>query len=366
MLEFRVLGPLEVADGSGPLAARRPEAARAPRAAAHPRRRGALGRPDRRRALGREPPRTATTSLQNFVSQLRKLARRRRARDEAAGLRAARAPSTSRSIARFEQLVAKARRASPEERARLLRDALALWRGPPLADFAYEPFAQGEIQRLEELRLDALEQRLDADLVAGARRGARRRARVARRAHPLRERLRGHLMLALYRSGRQAEALSAYHEGRARARRRARHRAEPRAAAALRVDPAPGGGARRRRARPELDDQLDEIVKAAIGGTARDRARAAARASARSRDGQAALPSPDEVAAYLAECFDYPPRRERDLARVSQYVALMKGVGPLYDELHDLFDRDYEPGPVEREPRDARARTCANAARRRR
>ena len=69
--------------------------------------------------------------------------------------------------------------------------------------------------------------------------------------------------------------------------------------------------------------------------------------AARANNGSG-LPSPDEIAAYLAECFSYPPSEGRDLARVSQYVALMKGVGPLYDELHDLFDRDYEPSAVER------------------
>ena len=59
------------------------------------------------------------------------------------------------------------------------------------------------------------------------------------------------------------------------------------------------------------------------------------------------IPGLDEIAAYLADAFDSPPEH-RDLARVSEYVALMKGVGPLYDELHDLLDRDFEPGPVHR------------------
>jgi DNA-binding SARP family transcriptional activator len=92
--------------------------------------------------------------------------------------------------------------------------ALALWRGPALADFAYDSFAQAEIARLEELRLSALEERIEADLALGrhAEVVAELGALVAR--HPLRERLRGQLMLALYRSDRQAEALDVYQCGR--------------------------------------------------------------------------------------------------------------------------------------------------------
>ena len=312
---------------------------------------------------GENPPRTATSSVQNFVSQLRKLLGPEVLVTGAARLPAARQPEQL-DLTRFEQLVAEARRAEPDERVRLLREALALWRGPPLADFAYEAFAQGEIQRLEELRLDALEQRFDADLVAGA--GAELVAEleplVAR--YTLRERLRGHLMLALYRSGRQAEALSAYHEGRAALVEELgiepSRELQQLYASILRqeagLDPSV--------ARPQLDDQPDEILKAAIAGrlvlVLGPRARASAEAGA-----VAALPGRDEVAAYLAECFDYPLQEERDLARVSQYVALMKGVGPLYDELHDLFDRDYQPGPSSAGSRRWPV-PSANAARRRR
>jgi DNA-binding SARP family transcriptional activator len=70
-------------------------------------------------------------------------------------------------LVRFERLVEQARRAEPASAARLLREALALWRGPALADLAYEPSAQTEIGRLEELRHAVLEQRIDADLAAG-------------------------------------------------------------------------------------------------------------------------------------------------------------------------------------------------------
>ena len=117
---------------------------------------------------------------------------------------------------RFQGMLEEARRTraegKPEEAAEKLRGALALWRGPALADFAYEPFAQTEIARLDELQLTALEERLDADLALGrdAELIGELEALVAR--HPLRERLRGQLMLALYRSDRQAEALHAYQE----------------------------------------------------------------------------------------------------------------------------------------------------------
>ena len=117
---------------------------------------------------------------------------------------------------RFQGMLEEARRTraegKPEEAAEELRRALALWRGPALADFAYESFAQTEIARLDELQLTALEERLEADLALGRHTEliGELEALVAR--HPLRERLRGQLMLALYRSDRQAEALHVYQE----------------------------------------------------------------------------------------------------------------------------------------------------------
>ena len=98
----------------------------------------------------------------------------------------------------------EARRGDPRTAARKLRDALALWRGSLLADLAYEPFAQPEIARLEELRMAVLEQRIDADLAVGrhAELVGELEALIVR--NPLRERLRFQLMLALYRSARQA------------------------------------------------------------------------------------------------------------------------------------------------------------------
>jgi class 3 adenylate cyclase len=105
---------------------------------------------------------------------------------------------------RFERLV------SNEE----FGEALQLWRGSPLADFAYEPFAQSEIARLDELRQACLERRIEVDLVAGRHAELIGELEALVRLHPLRERLRAQLMLALYRSGRQAEALDTYQTGR--------------------------------------------------------------------------------------------------------------------------------------------------------
>src|SRR5262249_53422354 len=96
-----------------------------------------------------------------------------------------------------------------------LRDALALWRGPPLADFASDQWAQAEIARLQELRLTVVEERIDADLALGRHAELVGELAALTAAHPLRERLRGQLMLALYRSGRQAEALEVYRRTRA-------------------------------------------------------------------------------------------------------------------------------------------------------
>jgi DNA-binding SARP family transcriptional activator/ABC-type branched-subunit amino acid transport system substrate-binding protein/DNA-binding beta-propeller fold protein YncE len=105
-------------------------------------------------------------------------------------------------------------RREPEEAATALRAALALWRGPALAEFRYHEFAQAEIARLEELRLAAQEERIAADLELGRHDEVVAELEGLVAEHPLRERLRGQLMLALYRAGRQAEALATYDDGR--------------------------------------------------------------------------------------------------------------------------------------------------------
>jgi DNA-binding SARP family transcriptional activator len=116
----------------------------------------------------------------------------------------------------FERLVAESVDASPESAAELLRDALALWRGPPLEEFAYADFAQTAIARLEEMRLGALELRIEADLVLGRQRDVIPELEALTTQHPLREGPSRQLMLALYRAGRQADALDAFRRTRAR------------------------------------------------------------------------------------------------------------------------------------------------------
>jgi WD40 repeat protein/DNA-binding SARP family transcriptional activator len=121
---------------------------------------------------------------------------------------------------RFEHLVADGRRAlaggQAEEAGIVLREALNLWRGPPLADLEFEPFARVEIARLEEQRQAAIEVRVEADLAAGRHAELVAELQTMVAEHPARERLAGHLMLALYRCGRQTEALDAYREARRR------------------------------------------------------------------------------------------------------------------------------------------------------
>jgi DNA-binding SARP family transcriptional activator len=162
---------------------------------------------------GPEPAKSAAASLQNYVSHLRKALGRDVLVTEPGGY-VLRVDPERFDLARFERLVADARRSQPRDRANKLRAALALWRGPALEDLAFESFAQSEIRRLEELRLEATEERIDAELATGG--GAELVGELERLIdqQPLRERLRGQLMRALYAAGRQADALAAYREAR--------------------------------------------------------------------------------------------------------------------------------------------------------
>jgi YVTN family beta-propeller protein len=129
-----------------------------------------------------------------------------------------RVPPETLDTRRFQALLERGRRelasGEAERASATLRDALALWRGPPLADLAFEPFAQTEIARLEELRLTALEARIEAELALGRHDSLVAELETLVAAHPYREGLRAQLMLALYRSGRQAEALETYRRAR--------------------------------------------------------------------------------------------------------------------------------------------------------
>jgi DNA-binding SARP family transcriptional activator len=122
---------------------------------------------------------------------------------------------TAADLTRFEELSGRARgEGDAERRATLLRDALALWRGEPLAEFKREPFAQTAGARLAELRLDALTRRIDAELELGEHVRLVPELTALVEDEPLREQPRRQLMLALYRSGRQADALASYRAGR--------------------------------------------------------------------------------------------------------------------------------------------------------
>ena len=202
-MDFRILGPLEVAENGRALD---------------------LGGPKQRALLAMlllhagevvstdrlidalwedDPPETAPKALQVYVSQLRKTLGRERLETRLPGYRL-RLEGDELDAWRFRELLDAAR----------LDEALALWRGPPLADVAASRFAQAEIARLDELRLTALEARFERELALGGHAQLVGELEAQVQANPLRERLRGQLMLALYRSGRQADALDAYQDAR--------------------------------------------------------------------------------------------------------------------------------------------------------
>ena len=216
-LEFRILGPLEVSrDGrTVHLGGRRQRVLLA----------ALLVHPDevvsRERLIedvwGEEAPASAPNMIQVYVSRLRKALGRDVLVTRAPGYLLCLGEAQLDSM-RLAELVVRAREAMAEARTGevldVLAEALGLWRGPPLADFTYDAFAQGEVRRLEELRLEAIELRIDVELELGRHVRLVGELEQLIALHPFRERLRGQLMLALYRSGRQAEALEAYRTAR--------------------------------------------------------------------------------------------------------------------------------------------------------
>lgn len=171
---------------------------------------------------GERAPEGAPHTLQVYVSQLRKSLRVAGSPQPETVLvtqgrgYVLRVEPDSIDLHRFERLAGEGRRTlaagEPVRAAETLREALALWRGPTLVDLAYEAFAQPEIARIDDLRLSAAEDRIEADLAVGRHADLIGELQLLVAEHPLRERLRSHLMLALYRSGRQAEALQTYRE----------------------------------------------------------------------------------------------------------------------------------------------------------
>jgi DNA-binding SARP family transcriptional activator len=213
-LDFRVLGPLEIVEDGRELPLGPPKQ-RAVLAFLLLHANDTVSTERLIRALWHDdPPETARTVLHGHVSRLRKLL--------GGDVVLTRAPSyvlradpDGVDAGRFERLAAEARAETrPHRRAEMLREALALWRGPLLADLEHAPFARLEAVRLEEVRLEVVEQRVAADLALGrhAEVVAELEALVA--VHPLREELRRLLMLALYRSGRQAAALEVFRDAR--------------------------------------------------------------------------------------------------------------------------------------------------------
>jgi predicted ATPase/DNA-binding SARP family transcriptional activator len=211
-VEFRILGPLEVVrDGSAVALGTLKQRALLALLLLH---RNGIVPIDRliEEVWPDDRPARARNNVEVYVSRLRRALGRDVLVTAAAGYLVRVGPGAA-DVDRFEGLVAAARAApDPAGASGLLSDALGLWRGPALADFAYESFAQAEIARLDELRLLAVEQRIDADL---AFRDAGELVVELERLvaeHPYRERFRAQLMLALYRCGRQSDALGQYRE----------------------------------------------------------------------------------------------------------------------------------------------------------
>ena len=348
MLDFRILGPLEVRDGDRliELAGHRQQAllcallVRANQVVPTERLVDEL--------WGDDAPRTATRSLHNAVSLLRRLL---------GDALVTRAPGYVLRIEpeqvdafRFERDLRAARDKEPAERAQLLRAALELWRGPALVEVAYESFAQHEASRLEELHLVAKEELIDAEIALGHHDSVIGEIESLVVQNPLRERLRAQQLLALYRAGRQAEALSAYQD----ARRALLDE--------LGIEPGPGlqelhqsilRQDRRLAPKPVEQaehDHLDEVLRAMLAGRLVPVLGPGAAESGRPADSRwergvsTFAPAEDEVAEHLARYFSLPD--EGGLARVSQIVAVTQGAGALHDELHALLDREFEPGPA--------------------
>ena len=214
MLELRVLGPLEVVRDGEPVPLPR-QMHRALLALLVLHRNEVVSTDSLIEELwSGQPPATAKDALQNYVSQLRKAIGRDVIVTRAPGY-VLQVEAHQTDTGQFEQLVAEARAAEdPETRAATLRAALALWRGPALADLAYESFVSSTATRLEDLRAAAQEDLVDAELALGHHADLVPRLEELVDAYPYDERARAQLMLALYRAGRQADALEAFREAR--------------------------------------------------------------------------------------------------------------------------------------------------------
>jgi predicted ATPase/DNA-binding SARP family transcriptional activator len=220
-VEIRVLGPIEIVGEHGPasLGALKQRQLLAALAMRQP---GTCSTDLLIDALwGESPPPSAPKLLQIYVSQLRKaLPPGAQVRTRGAGYALELDDGTSLDAARFVRLLEEGREAvgegNPALAASLLRRALGLWRGEAYGELAYEEFARAEAERLQELRLVALEARIDAELAIGRHEEVLAELRTLTARHPLRERLQAQAMVALYRCGLQSEALKLYASTRAR------------------------------------------------------------------------------------------------------------------------------------------------------
>jgi ABC-type branched-subunit amino acid transport system substrate-binding protein/DNA-binding SARP family transcriptional activator len=162
---------------------------------------------------GDAPPATAQKTVQVYVSRLRRELGEERIETHGRGY-TLRLAGTELDLTRFEQLVARSESEDAVRAAATLRTALSLYRGQPLGDLCHESWALSYVATIEELRLDAVERRVDADLACGRHRALVSELEALVRTYPQRERIRGQLMVALYRSGRQTDALESYRQGR--------------------------------------------------------------------------------------------------------------------------------------------------------
>ncbi len=216
MVEFRILGPLEVVDHEPLSLGGHKQQAVLAVLLLH---RGEAVAADRliEAVWAGRAPATAGKTLQVYVSNLRKALGDGLLVTQGRGYLLAADPDQVDSD-RFEKLAARGREAleqgDPQRAQMWLEAALSLWRGPAWADFSYETFAQSEIARLEEVRMAALESRIEADLRLGQHDALVPELEALVHEHPLRERLYEQLMVALYRSGRQVDALERYQRAR--------------------------------------------------------------------------------------------------------------------------------------------------------
>jgi DNA-binding SARP family transcriptional activator len=279
---------------------------------------------------GESAPKTAATSLQNSIVALRRALGPNLLRTKPPGY-VLEVNGDSFDLRQFEHLRQAAAGKEPPERARLLRQALDLWRGPPLEEFAYEPF-RDDIRYLQELRLLAREEWFDAELESGRDAELVPQLESLVAEHWSRERLVEQLMLALCRSGRQADALAVYQ---AAYRRFVEEIGGPPGPRLQRLNLSIINGEvglHPAAPPPSPAEHIEEIAALLLAGKL-----------------VPVLGSDvSGLAAHLAARFGYPATDPQDLARIAQYVALTKGSGPLSDELRDMLDVSPPPSAMHR------------------